>query len=123
MEKDYQKDIERCKSWLEKPWNSFLMDDTKDEYWLDGPDFMCPDDYCYFTKEDAEDIVFARTELPQYVKRCMELEAQKTAAFGFINELIKRFEETPLSEDGTHRLIVDRATLERAKKVLAVVGC
>ncbi|WP_128739137.1 hypothetical protein [Desulfocucumis palustris] len=52
-----------------------------------------------------------------------ELGVQKDAAFEFINELIRCFEETPLSEDGTHRLIVDKATLEKAKKALVNAGC
>lgn len=76
MERDYHKDLEVCQSWPEKPWKSFLMDDTKDEYWLDGLEFICPDDYCYFTEEDAENIVFAHTTLPWYIKRCMDLESQ-----------------------------------------------
>ncbi|MGE5631411.1 MAG: hypothetical protein ACM3TR_09980 [Caulobacteraceae bacterium] len=47
-----------------------------------------------------------------------QLQAQVATYKDFILELIRRFEETPLDADGTHRLTVDRTFLVEAKVAL-----
>lgn len=62
-------------------------------------------------------------------KRLKELEAENRVLkkhneifFNTIKEQINLFESKPLYPDGTHRIIVDKNTLEELKKVLRKAG-
>lgn len=69
-------------------------------------------DYTFQTEDIAE----------YYLERSVILEKHNEILFKAIKKLIEDFESTPLYEDGTHRLIVDKSTLNTLKETLIKVG-
>lgn len=79
--RDYQKDLEVCEKATEEPWTAEQMTSKKARrgggyiYYkvVQAVNAICH----YLTKKDADFIALARTALPWYIKRCMELVKQK----------------------------------------------